>query len=248
MKTVIELNVNDQHLTAEGLPVIASGGQEECELIFTFSEEWNGYARAAVFLTKDGKDRELAVKVLLDNDRCLLPYEVYQTKGSVLVGVFGVLGDTVRTSTCVNIDISLGSATEGSHPSDITPDLFAQYMARIKDSNKETLAEIQALVDGIVSEDLINVRISEAVSDYMTENPIPTPKSAYEYAKEGGYAGTESDFAVKMATEVQELPHGGSKEWLEINGDKAKLYQIGGYVWGYVDSEGWTKVTCNSAL
>lgn len=37
------------------------------------------------------------------------------------------------------------------------------------------------------------------------------------------------------------LPYGGSKEWLEANGDPAQLYQIDGYVWGYVESDGWTK-------
>ena len=37
------------------------------------------------------------------------------------------------------------------------------------------------------------------------------------------------------------LPYGGSKEWLEANGDTAQLYQIDGYVWGYVESNGWTK-------
>ena len=241
MKTVIELNVSDQHLTACDMPVIASGGKEECELVFSFSEEWEGFTRAVVFLSKDESGKELAVKIFLDGDRCILPHEVYRTQGSVLCGVFGVLGDTVRTSTCVNLEIARGAATEGSHPSDVTPDLFAQYMSRIAENNKDTLEKIQALVDGIVSEDLIGARISDAVSDYMTENPVPPSKSAYEYAIDGGYTGTEADFAVKMATEVQELPYGGSKEWLETNGDKTKLYQIGGYVWGYVDSEGWTK-------
>ena len=93
-------------------------------------------------------------------------------------------------------------------------------------------------------------------------------KSAYEYAKEGGYTGTESDFEKDMAREVPEvvqemgkseklvmsqaavtnafkavttLPYGGSREWLENNGDKNQLYQIDGYVWGYIQSEGWTK-------
>ena len=37
------------------------------------------------------------------------------------------------------------------------------------------------------------------------------------------------------------LPHGGSKEWLEINGDKDQLYQIDGYVWGFIESDGWKK-------
>lgn len=49
------------------------------------------------------------------------------------------------------------------------------------------------------------------------------------------------DAVTKAIETLVTLPFGGSKEWLESNGDKAKLYQIGGYVWGYVESNGWTK-------
>ncbi len=51
-----------------------------------------------------------------------------------------------------------------------------------------------------------------------------------------------SQYAVTKALEtLVVLPYGGSKDWLESNGDREKLYQMGGYVWGYVESDGWTK-------
>lgn len=92
--------------------------------------------------------------------------------------------------------------------------------------------------------------------------------SAYQSAVNGGYTGSEVEFEQKMAREIpvvtqttgnsdtlvmsqgavselfdsiNELPYGGSKEWLEKNGDITKLYQIDGYVWGYIESDGWTK-------
>jgi hypothetical protein len=95
-----------------------------------------------------------------------------------------------------------------------------------------------------------------------------TGKSAYQQAVDGGYTGSEVEFEQKLARDIptvtqttgnsktlvmsQEavtnlvdsinvLPFGGSKEWLEKNGDKTKLYQIDGYVWGYIVSNGWTK-------
>ena len=40
---------------------------------------------------------------------------------------------------------------------------------------------------------------------------------------------------------INVLPYGGSKEWLVANGNKDQLYQIDGYVWGYVESNGWTR-------
>lgn len=202
MKTLIELDVKDQHLTSKSIPVIASGGQEECELIFTFSSDWEGYERAAVFVRKEKTEkREIAVKVLLDSDKCILPYEIYRSKGSVLVGVFGVLGDTVKTSSCVNLEIARGCATEGSHPSEVTPDIFAQYMERIANDNKDTLEQMNKLMDELISEGIPYERISEAVSDYLEENPEYFPKTAYDYAKDGGYTGTEAEFAAKLAAE-----------------------------------------------
>lgn len=37
------------------------------------------------------------------------------------------------------------------------------------------------------------------------------------------------------------LPYGGSKEWLDDNGDINQLYQIDGYIWAYIDATGWTR-------
>ena len=40
---------------------------------------------------------------------------------------------------------------------------------------------------------------------------------------------------------VTALPYGGSQEWLNSNGDTTKLYQIDGFIWGYIEATGWTK-------
>lgn len=51
-----------------------------------------------------------------------------------------------------------------------------------------------------------------------------------------------SQAAVTAAFEnLTTLPYGGSKEWLENNGDITQLYQIDGYVWGYIEADGWTR-------
>lgn len=51
-----------------------------------------------------------------------------------------------------------------------------------------------------------------------------------------------SQAAITAAIEsLTTLPYGGSKEWLENNGDTTQLYQIDGYVWAYIDGTGWTR-------
>lgn len=62
-----------------------------------------------------------------------------------------------------------------------------------------------------------------------------------EANKTAASASNEAAIATKALTYITTLPFGGSKEWLEANGDTTQLYQIDGYVWGYVETDGWTK-------
>lgn len=201
MKTCIELKANDQHLAIRKMPVIASGGQEEVELVFSFSSEWDDYIRMAVFTRVDDGDKIRNVKVILREDKCTLPYEIYDNPGSFFVGAYGVLGESVKTSTYINIEVSQGAATEGSSPNEVTPNIFAQYAEQIEEDNREILAEMQALIDELTEECVSDERIAGAVADYLDANPTSSGKSAYEYAVEGGYSGTESEFAEKLAAE-----------------------------------------------
>lgn len=57
----------------------------------------------------------------------------------------------------------------------------------------------------------------------------------------GAASSEDVETLSKEIVSLTTLPYGGSKEWLESNGDKSKLYQIGGFVWGYVESDGWTQ-------
>lgn len=50
-----------------------------------------------------------------------------------------------------------------------------------------------------------------------------------------------NDNIAETLENLKTLPYGGSKEWLEANGDITQLYQIDGYVWGYIESDGWTR-------
>ena len=64
-------------------------------------------------------------------------------------------------------------------------------------------------------------------------------KSAYEIWLEQGNEGSEAEFLASLRS-ADALPYGGSKEWLEANGDPTQLYRIDGYVWGYTEASGWT--------
>lgn len=201
MKTRVELKVTDQHLAIRKLPVIASGGREEVELAFSFSDEWQDYIKMAVFTRVDDGDKLRCVKVILREDKCMLPYEIYRNEGSFRVGAYGVFGESVKTSTYISIEVAPGASDTGVEPRATTPNVFAQYAQQVEEDNRAILAEMQALMDELAEDCVSDERIADAVSEYMAENSVSAGKSAYEYARDGGYTGTEEEFAEKLAAE-----------------------------------------------
>ena len=67
--------------------------------------------------------------------------------------------------------------------------------------------------NGGVDEDAVNALIEDKVPAWALEDKPPQPT----------------------------LPYGHSREWLESHGDSAQLYQIDGYLWGYVEGSGWIR-------
>lgn len=117
----------DQALAFENTPVIASGGLED-DVSFTFCERWNGYTRTAVFWRNEAD----AYHVLLGStDTCQLPPEVTGDEGIIYFGVFGVNGaGSQRTTQVLTYRIEKGAITVGTAPSDPTPDIYTQLLAR----------------------------------------------------------------------------------------------------------------------
>ena len=65
-----KFNVVNQHITHEK-SMIASGTKNYLEAEFTFSEEWEGTNKIAIFTNYPNK-----YPVILVNDKCIIPWEV----------------------------------------------------------------------------------------------------------------------------------------------------------------------------
>lgn len=128
MSTIIKLRCVDQVLAFETTPVIASGGLQEDFIQVSFCSKWTGLAKTAVFWRNE-KD---AYHVLLDeNGRGHIPPEVLIDEGRVYFGVFGVdPAGKQRTSQVVGYNITKGAITEGTKPSDPTPELYTELLTQ----------------------------------------------------------------------------------------------------------------------
>lgn len=129
---------------------LASGSRNYVEAVFNFSEEWEGLIKTAVF-TKNG----FAFHVLLEEDKCMVPAEVLETKGVFKVSVFG--GDLI-TVTNAEIHVAASGYAEGGSPADPTPDIYQQIIKMIEEIEREEIPE---------------EKLEKAIEDYFKVHPVP---------------------------------------------------------------------------
>jgi hypothetical protein len=132
-KTTIHVSCIDQRLAIISPPAIASGGKNEDMVEFEFCPLWAGFAKTAVFY----RHKSDPYHAIVTDDKCIIPWEVLQTDGFVYFGVFGVKGDITRTSEVIRYRVTAGAITEGTKPSDPTPDIYEQLLGKM--SNVESL-------------------------------------------------------------------------------------------------------------
>lgn len=137
----------DQTLAFNNTPVITSGGLKEDFISFTFCALWSGFTRTAVFWRNE---KEVYHQTLDAEDRCQIPPEVTGEDGVIYFGVFGVNAKGVqRTSEVLNYRIHKGAITTGTKPSDPTPDIYTQILARCQDVKDEVAVE-RSRIDNLI--------------------------------------------------------------------------------------------------
>ena len=143
----LNFRVSKQIITRKDNENVVADSKNYLHAAFSFSEEWTG-TKTAIF-TNSNK----SYCVILENDRCLIPWEVIKPRW-FSVSVF--CGDLV-TSNKVAVRVLESGYTEGETPADPTPDAYQQIIALLDDINQ-----------GQVSEE----SIANAVKVYMLEHPV----------------------------------------------------------------------------
>lgn len=112
MKVIVKTN----EIEIEKNNLINSGEYNITPCEFEFSEEYNGLTKMAVFSTCSAD-----TKVAILNNRCVIPYEVLENQGQVLLGVYGYesVNDELElrySPTPKYFYVIQGSYKEGSDP------------------------------------------------------------------------------------------------------------------------------------
>ena len=118
-------NINNQIITFDNSKFkIVEKSKNYLRAKFTFTEDWNGVIKTAVFVSAKGDP----YNVILENDECSVPWEIIEYP-YFTVSVFG--GDLI-TANKVIVYVLKSGYCEGEVPGEPTPDVYIQILNSIK--------------------------------------------------------------------------------------------------------------------
>lgn len=130
---MIELNVTKAKMNATSYETLTSGMANAVSVHFTFSSDWDGLDKTAVF-SNGAETVTLLESEWSGADTCVVPFEVLQKPfRTVNVGLVGTSGDTVILPTvwCSIGRVRLGANAEGDPSTDPTLPVWAQLQSEI---------------------------------------------------------------------------------------------------------------------
>ena len=159
---------------------------------FQFSEEYQGLSSVAVFT--NGTD---TYSQIISNNQCIIPSEVLQSEGTMMVGVYGyeVEGDNLikrYSPTPVTFYVEKGSYTMTDEPTPPSPSVVEQLQAQITE-NANNITTLQGLVSA--NTQAIET-INQVLPTYAKKTEIPTKVS--ELQNDSGFI-TSADVPTKTS-------------------------------------------------
>lgn len=119
---------------------IVSGSKNYLKAKFYFSSEWSGKHKTAVFSTVD---KEKVYQVMLENNMCMVPWEVITDEGFT-VSVFA--GNLLNTNE-VTVHTKENGLIPGIVPPEPTPDLYDQMRQEFHDTINEANIVLDKIKD-----------------------------------------------------------------------------------------------------
>lgn len=203
--TTIGLVANDQLLTVVLNPKLTSGDQNTVDIHVDFSEDWDGFAKSAVFFTSN--DTNTVYEKVMTNNKCIIPAEVMVKRGILYIGVRGVNAseNEVKTTSLVKYIISEGAPSGTGIEVEPTADVYHQLLTACE---KAENAINQGLND---CKTAISTEKAERQAEISTEkserqSDIANEKSERQSAIATEKAERQAEIAVER-TRIDNLTH-----------------------------------------
>ncbi len=161
----IEIKLEKQLLTIQNREVISSGDVNYDSCRFEFDESWEGYIKTAVFY----QEKQKVYYAVLDNEnKCYIPAPAIVKASPLYIGVFGVKGNKILTSSMDSIPIVEGAVSGAEVDVEPSETVFAAIVANY-----------QAILDTITEQ---NRSFEEAYRLLTEQNALLEKLNAFEIA------------------------------------------------------------------
>lgn len=148
-KLTLDFRIIHQSIWLEKKLRIVSGSKNFVEARFIFSNEWNGLTKTAIF-----KRGESVFHVILEDNRCMVPYEVMKDSGEFSVSIFA--GDLI-TADSVPVIVIQSGYEDGGEPLPPTQTVYEQIIKMLEE---------------IEEGDIPQEKIDKAVEEYLSTHPV----------------------------------------------------------------------------
>lgn len=123
----INILLEKQLLTIQNQDIIASGDINYDKCGFAFDASWDGFTKTGVFYQDKGN---VQYAVLGSDDTCVIPSGAMKREGNLHIGVFGVNGSKVVTSTIERVYIRQGAISGDTVSTEPGDDVFLAIIAQ----------------------------------------------------------------------------------------------------------------------
>lgn len=128
----IEFEIDGMRLTRTSDAYVTEGSKNFVQLLFTFSDDWDGIDKWALF-ARDNKTYEVAIV----DGKCIVPYECARTSGQFQLTVVGkeTAGDVIATTSDKGVRVSSNEFEENPTGSEtrLTNTFLVDTLASVKD-------------------------------------------------------------------------------------------------------------------
>ena len=166
---------------------------QQCE--FTFSNEYNGLTKMAIFSNEDS-----SYTTMINNGSCIIPSEILQTEGTIGLGVYGYLvqGDNLikrYSPKPVFFNVELGSYQLAQESQDPSSDIITQILQQL-----ENLSD-----DVILLQNNYNNLINNTIPTLALKSEIPTKTSQLTNDSNFAYESDIPDVSNFITKDVNNL-------------------------------------------
>ena len=168
----IEFEIDGMRLTRTSDAYVTEGSKNFVQLLFTFSDDWDGIDKWALF-ARDNKTYEVAIV----DGKCIVPYECARTSGQFQLTVVGkeTAGDVIATTSDKAVRVSSNEFEE--NPTGSETRLTNTFLVDTLASAKDYADKAKEYADKAAS---VGIEIDKAVES--AQNAATSEKAAKGYA------------------------------------------------------------------